>query len=89
VNNWLNLMQNPKVQVMRKLLVDVLGERSRPYADLTDRLGAALVTETDLKLFNQLLIDVYEVGYLKAVEDHKAKLAELGYRVAVVPNTKG
>jgi len=87
--NWLQYMQNPKAHLLKKLLGDILGGKAMPYLDLIDRVSVPLVTEADLTLFNRLLVEIYEVGYLKAVEDHKAKLAELGFKVAVVPQTKG
>lgn len=87
--NWMQVLQNPKSHVLKKFVAEVLGGRATPqYMDLMDRVGAALVTEADLRLFHQMVAEVYEVAYLKAVEDHKQKLAEMGFKVSVIPQKR-
>ena len=35
--------------------------------------------------FADLAVDIYEVAYLKAVEDHKDALAKAGLKATIVP----
>jgi hypothetical protein len=86
--DWMSYLTNPKGFVLRKFVFDMLKERYQRHEKLLERVGHYLVTEADIKEFGQLLTDIYEVAYLKAVADHKDALARIGLKVNVVPEKK-
>jgi hypothetical protein len=75
---------NPRKQAVRKWLNEMLRERYPKHDNLVERMGHYLVTEKDLEDFNKFVADLYEMGYLKCLNDYKAKLKELGLNVKVV-----
>ncbi len=79
--NWFG--QNTSYQV-KKVMFDLIPERYQKNESIIERLGAVLVTESDVKSFFKLIADVYESGYLKSVNDNKEQLKKLGLNVRVV-----
>lgn len=76
---------NPRAYTIRKWLLELMESRYTPFDNLVERVGASLVTDLDLKEFGQLVSAVYECGYLRAMNQCKAQLDELGIKVRVVP----
>jgi hypothetical protein len=90
-SKMLNFMTNPRSFTLKKWLVELLKEKFSPHDAIADRVATALVTEKDMEAFGKLMIDVYEKGYLKAVEDYRTQFEKLGVRINVVaerPNSK-
>jgi len=85
----MNPMQlNPQVFAAKKYLFDVLKERYEKNEDVIERLAAALVTQKDLQAFGQLVLDIYETGYLKSLNEQKEILQRAGVKVNVVAERK-
>lgn len=51
--------------------------------DIIERIGHTLVTETDFKNFMALAVDLYESGFMRAVDEYQGKLANMGIKVEV------
>lgn len=75
---------NPKGFTLKRWLIELLEARYTPFDDLVERLGAALVTDRDLQGFGQLIMTVYECGYLRAMNQCKKQLDEMGVKVKIV-----
>jgi hypothetical protein len=83
--NWLTMLANPKGFAIRKMMFEFLKERYGRNDQIVERLSASLTTEGDVQAFIKLMIDVYEKGYMQAVDDHKEQLAKIGLKVSVKP----
>lgn len=83
MNNLSQMLQNPKTMVLRKFMVEVLGNKISNYEDLLTRIGVNLVTESDLQAFTLMINDILGVGYLKCVADYRTQLNGMGVEVTV------
>lgn len=66
----------------------MLKERYAKNEDIISRIATAIQTEKDMKDFAGFIADLWEMGFIKAVESYKAELAKIGYNVKVVPGTQ-
>ena len=82
-------IQNPRSIALKKFMFDVLKNKYPEYEELTERMSSCLITEKDLMTYSKMISDIYELGYLKAVEDYKTQLADLGIKVTVAKKTQG
>ena len=86
--SWLNWFANPRTHWLKKTMFEILQERYAHNELIVERIGASLLTETDINAFAKLITDVYEAAYLKAVNDHKEQLAKAGLVARIVPDRK-
>ncbi|NIQ14597.1 MAG: hypothetical protein GTO02_09405 [Candidatus Dadabacteria bacterium] len=77
-------MQNPKGIALKKFMVQAMGDKANPYDDLITRLGTSIVTDTDLKIFGEMVNDLLSIGYNKAVDDYRQQLNKLGIEVSLI-----
>lgn len=80
----MDFLQNHRNHHIKKNIFEILKERFSRNENILDRILHYMVTEKDVKDLNQLIADIYEIAYLKCVEDHKKKFEELGYQIKVV-----
>jgi len=66
---------------LKHYLPKFLLDRYPKHEDIINRLGHYLVTDQDFSTFMALIVDVYEIGYTKAIEDYKEQLEKSGIRV--------
>ena len=83
-NAFMKYASNPKGFAIKKWLIGLLETRYTPFDDLAERLGASLITDKDLREFGELINTIYECGYLRAMEQCKLQLDEMGVKVKVV-----
>ena len=81
---WVDYFSNIRGHYIKKTLFDVLNERYSQNEQIIDRLGVTLMTEGDIKGFMKLIGDVYEIAYMKAVNDHKEQLQKAGLVARIV-----
>ena len=88
IDQFMHYFANPRVNSLKKVMFDVLKERFAQNEQIVDRIGHSLVTQEDMNQFLKLVTDVYEVAYLKAVNDHRGQLEKLGLEVTItsMPN---
>lgn len=84
MNNWVNYFSNIRGHQIKKTMYEVLKERYSRNEPIIDRLAVSLQTEEDIKQFYKLITDVYELSYMKAVDDHKEQLKKAGYEAKIV-----
>lgn len=84
--NWMNMMANPKSHAIKKMMFDFLKERYARNDQIVERLSTALQTDGDLQAFIKLVMDTYESGYMRAVEDHREQLAKAGFKANIIPS---
>jgi hypothetical protein len=51
--------------------------------EIIERLCSLILTKHDGEKFIKLIMDIYESGYKKSVNDHKEILEKLGYSVKI------
>ncbi len=79
------MLANPKGIAVKKMMYEFLKERYGKNDQIIERLTTALQTEADIQAFVKLVMDVYETGYMRAVEDHREQLQKIGLQVKIVP----
>jgi len=84
----MDIMANPKGYVIKKFMFEILKERYPKHEDFLERVGHFIVTDSDIEAFRKFIVDIYEIAYLKAVEDHREQLAKAGLKVKIVPEVK-
>ncbi len=81
--NWLNFMSNPMAHHIKRSMFELLKERYGKHEQIVERVGHTLITENDMKNFLAMIIDVYELGFMRAIDEQKDKLAKLGLGVRI------
>lgn len=80
-------MANPRSYTAKRWVSDLLQERYAEHDQIVERIATSLVTTKDLQDFGNLLSQIYEVGYRKAIDDNKKQLEKLGYNVVTRDET--
>jgi hypothetical protein len=84
----MDFLQNNRNQYIKKNIFEILKDRFSRNENILDRILYYMATEQDIKDLNKLIADIYEIAYLKCVEDHRKKFEEIGYQVKVVSKNK-
>ena len=77
-------MANPKSFTLKKWFAELLKGKFPPHENIIERVSMSLVTEKDLTDFGKLVAEVYEAGYLKAVNDYRAQFEKMGVKISIV-----
>ena len=83
-NNFLKYASNPKAFTVKKWLHQILENKYHNYESLAERVSTSLVTDKDLEEFGKLLADLYEAGFLKAMNQYKEQMDNLGIKVKIM-----
>lgn len=86
MSSWIDYFSNPRGHFIKKTMFDILQERYAQNEPIIERLGASLQTESDMNHFFKMVGDIYEMAYMKAVNDHKEQLKKAGLAARIVPN---
>jgi hypothetical protein len=86
--NLMDKMVNPRGAAAKKWLSELLKDRYPNHDQIVERISNVIVTDQDMQNFGKLAVDLYEVGYIKCMNDYKRKLDELGIKVSIVPEKK-
>lgn len=76
-------MYNQYQYVAKKYAFELLQERYQGNLPIIERITHALVTEGDVRDFSQLLMNLYEAGYVRAVDQYREHFKKLGYEVTI------
>lgn len=82
------MFQNPQSIAIKKYLFEVLKERYGKNEKFIERMAATITTKDDYEDLGRLITDIYETGFLKAVNEYKDQFAKIGMRVNVVPEER-
>jgi hypothetical protein len=86
--SWMDYMSNPRGHYLKKTMFEVLQERYAQNEQIIERMGVTLLTENDLAAFMKMVGDIYEIAYLKSVNDHREQLQKAGLVARIVPPGK-
>jgi len=78
-----NILNANRNVYFKKYFFEILQSRYSKNERIIERVLYSL-TDNELKDLGNLISDIYEVAYLKCVEDHKKSLEHIGYKVNVV-----
>lgn len=81
----MNMLTNQHGWAIKKYTHELIKERYLAHEELLTRICSSLVTERDVEGFAKLMADLYECGFLKALEENKAALEAVGYRMEIHP----
>mgnify|MGYP004076159439 CR=1 FL=1 len=76
-------MANPRAFTLKKWFAGILQNKMPAHDQIIERVSTSLVTDGDLKAFGELMGALYEVGYMKAVNDYKKELQRLGIKTKI------
>lgn len=79
-------LSNPYRLAIQKYLVQILGGRYTKYHDLMQRMTHNIVTTKDATDFGQMMVEIYEVAYMKAVEDYRGAVEAHGFKIDIKAN---
>jgi hypothetical protein len=71
-----------------KYMFDLLQNRFENHRQLIERVTTSLQTQADVEQFCKMAVDLFELGYLRAVDQYKSHLQKLGYDVKIIPQKK-
>ena len=86
INGLANLFHDPKIQQIKKLCFEIAKHKFVENEEILDRLLSSIVTKHDAEKFIKFIMDIYESGYKKSIDDHKNILEKLGYTVKISSN---
>lgn len=78
-------MRNPHAMPIKKYMYDLLKDRYAKHEAIIDRIVYWLQTREDMERWSELMADLYELGFLKAVGEYREQMESRGFRVDVVP----
>ena len=77
-------MPNPQSIAIKRYLFDILKERYAKNEKFIDRLSITIATREDYEEFGKLVMDLYESGFMRAVDQYKEQFEKSGMRVNIV-----
>ncbi len=84
----LPFFQNPHSSAIKKYLFELLKEKYSKNEKFIDRLSSYVVTKEDYESLGILIVDIFETGFIKAVNEYKEQLTKMGLKVDIVPENK-
>lgn len=87
-NNFVQYAANPRAFTLKKWLSQILQSRFPKHEQIVERISSSLITDKDLEDFGILIGDVYEVAYMKAVEEYRVQFEKMGINVVIDKEVK-
>lgn len=81
--NWMQYMQNPKAFTVKQWVSELLKEKYPKHESVLERISIGLTTKEDLESFGKLITELFEAGFLRAVNEYKGQLKEMGIQVKI------
>ena len=76
-------LSNPYNKGIKKISFDLLKERFINHEKTIDHISKNITNNKEYEDLGKFLLEFYEAGFFKAVEDHKQELKKLGYKVTL------
>jgi hypothetical protein len=83
---WSNYFSNPKAIYIKKYLYEVLKDKYIENEKFIDRITNQLTLDSDAQDFIKLSGDLFQKGYLVAVDQHKEALSKIGMNTIITAN---
>lgn len=82
------LNQNPQALAIKRYLFELLKERYSRNERFIDRLSSQIMTKEDYENLGIFITDVFETGFLKAMNEYKEQFEKMGMKVNIVAEEK-
>lgn len=82
------MMQNLHSSAIKKYLFELLKGRYVRNEKFIDRISATITTKEDYEALGNLVVDIFETGFMKAVDEYREQFAKMGMKVSIVPDKK-
>lgn len=82
------MFQNLQGNAIKKHVFQMLGDRYGRNERFVERLVSHVTTKEDYEGLGVFLADVFEAGFLRAVEQYKDQFSKMGMKVSIVPEEK-
>ena len=79
------MFQNPHALSIKRYLFEMLKERYPKNEKFIDRLTSTITTKEDYDGLGSFITDIFELGFVRAVDQYKEQFAKMGMRVNIVP----
>lgn len=76
-------LSNPYKTAVIQYAQQVMKDRYAKYHDIVLRASSTFVTQDEALRFAKMLVEIYEVGYLKAVDDYRQQVEAHGLQVRI------
>lgn len=76
-------LSNPFKTALLQFTQQLMGNRYPKYHEIIVRSSANLVTLEDAQTFCKMLVDVYDMAYMRAVDDCKKQVEGHGLKIVV------
>ena len=83
-NNFFNFSN----QRLKVYMSEILQNRYSKHDQILERIGSSLSLDRDMRAFADLIVEVYDLGYVRAITDYEKEINKLGYNVKIVPPEK-
>ena len=81
-------MPNRYLLATKEYLTKLIGfDKAQKYNEILERTSQQIITETDFRNFVQMIIDLYESGYMKSYEDCREEFEKHGIQIKVGSQT--
>ena len=67
------MFQNPQSMAIKKHIFDMIKEKYVKNEKFIERLTTYVTTKEDYESFGSLLVDVYEAGFMRALDQYKER----------------
>jgi len=81
-------MPNLQSIAIKKYLFEVLKERYGRNDKFIERLSVIIATKEDFDNFGKMVADLYESGFMRAVDQYKEQFEKSGMKVNIVAEEK-
>jgi len=84
-NDILNMLSGQHSQALKKYVYELIKDRYPQHEEILSRVTPSLVTKHDVEKFARLIADIYESGFMRATDQYKETMNQLGYELKIVP----
>lgn len=82
------MFHNPQSIAIKKYLFELLKEKYSKNEKFIDRLSTSVSTKEDYEALSVFVADIFESGFVRAVNQYKEQFAKMGMQVKIVPEEK-
>lgn len=82
------LNQNPQSIAIKRYLFEILKEKYPKNEKFIDRMASQTITKEDYENLGSFITDVFECGFLRAVNEYKEQIERMGMKVNLVAEEK-
>jgi hypothetical protein len=82
------MFQNLQGNAIKKHIFEMLGERYGRNERFVERLVSQVTTKEDYEGLGTFLADLFESGFVRAVNQYKDQFSKMGMKVSIVPEEK-